>query len=54
MRSMLHAGHSVKAGSFIPAEYVEYCQAEQLPPDSAVSRARYAAAVCEEDEPFDR
>jgi hypothetical protein len=52
MRSLLGAGHRVMIGSFIPAEYSEYCQAEQLPPDSATSRARYAMAVCEEDEPF--
>ncbi|MGW6501417.1 hypothetical protein [Nonomuraea angiospora] len=52
MRSMLGAGHRVMIGTFIPAEYSEYCQAEQLPPDSAMSRARYALAVCEEDEPF--
>ncbi|MDP4502827.1 hypothetical protein Q9G87_12700 [Nonomuraea sp. G32] len=52
MRSMLQAGHRVRVGSFIPAEYAEYCQAEQLPPDSAASRAHYAAAVCQEDEPF--
>ncbi|MFI7134712.1 hypothetical protein ACIBQ1_54240 [Nonomuraea sp. NPDC050153] len=51
MRSMLGAGHRVMIGTFIPAEYSEYCQAEELPPDSATSRARYALAVCE-DEPF--
>ncbi|WP_327589354.1 hypothetical protein OHA25_21910 [Nonomuraea sp. NBC_00507] len=52
MRSMLQAGHSVRVETFIPAEYAEYCQAEQLPPDSAASRALYAAAVCDEGEPF--
>lgn len=52
MRSMLGAGHRVLIGTFIPAEYSEYCQAEQLPPDSDMSRARYARVVCEEDEPF--
>ncbi|MFE3453279.1 hypothetical protein ACFXJ8_30575 [Nonomuraea sp. NPDC059194] len=52
MRSMLHNGHRVVVEAFIPAEYAEFCQAEQLPPDSAASRAHYAAAVCEEVDPL--
>ncbi|MEZ7131846.1 hypothetical protein ACBR40_41485 [Nonomuraea sp. AD125B] len=52
LRYMLKAGHRVMIGAFTPAEYSAYCQTEQLPPDSAVSRARYAQAVCEEDDPF--
>jgi hypothetical protein len=51
MRIMRRAGRVV-AETFDPVEYREFCREMELDADDLASRARYAALVCEEGDPF--